>query len=87
MAHNDYNNRKPSHRAPRDPNPKGTLVEVRDNNMGQAMRRLKKILQQEGVFREMRDRRFFEKPSMTRKKAKAAARKRWQKEVAKRDDW
>jgi small subunit ribosomal protein S21 len=67
--------------------PKGTKVEVRDNNVGQAMRRLKKIMITEGVFKEMRDRQYFEKPSMKRKKAKAAARKRWQKELAKRNDW
>jgi len=67
--------------------PRGSRVEVRDNNVGQAMRRLKKILQQEGVFKEMRERRYFEKPSMTRKKAKAAARKRWLKEQAKRENW
>ena len=73
--------------APRQSGPRGTRVEVRDNNMNQAMRRLKKILQAEGVFREMRDRRFFEKPSMKRKKAQAAAKKRWAKEQAKRNDW
>jgi len=67
--------------------PRGSRVEVRDNNINQAMRRLKKILQNEGVFKELRDRRYFEKPSMKRKKARAAARKRWQKEVAKRQDW
>lgn len=83
MAAKEYNNRKP----PRDPAPRGTKVEVRDNNVGQAMRRLKKILQSEGVFKEMRDRRFFEKPSMTRKKAKAAAKKRLQKDIEKRQDW
>lgn len=66
--------------------PRGTLIEVRDNNMGQAMKRLKKILQNEGVLKEMRDRQYYEKPSMKRKKAKAAAKKRWQKEQAKRDD-
>lgn len=65
--------------------PNGTRVEVRDNNMGQAMRRLKKLLQQEGVFKELRERRHFEKPSMKRKKAKAAARKRHLKELAKRE--
>jgi small subunit ribosomal protein S21 len=75
--------------APRTPNkrhegPQGTRVEVRDNNINQAMRRLKKLLQQEGILKELRDRRFFEKPSMKRKKAKAAARKRHQKDVAKR---
>jgi small subunit ribosomal protein S21 len=83
MAPKDYNNRKP----PRDPSPRGTKVEVRDNNIGQAMRRLKKVLQAEGVFKEMRDRQFFEKPSIKRKKARAAAKKRWAKEVAKREDW
>lgn len=67
--------------------PRGTLVEVRDNNVNQAMRRLKKILQQEGLFKELRDRQYYEKPSMTRKKARAAAKKRWQKELAKRQDW
>ena len=65
---------------------RGTRVDVRDNNMGQAMRRLKKLLQAEGVFQEMRSREAFEKPSMKRKKAKAAAKKRWQKEIIKRDE-
>lgn len=80
MSQQKNPNQKPS-------GPQGTKTEVRDNNINQAMRRLKKILQNEGVFKEIRDRRYFEKPSMTRKKAKAAARKRWQKEVAKRADW
>lgn len=83
MAYKDQNKRLPR----QEPGPKGTLVEVRENNIGQAMRRLKKILQTEGVFKEMRDRRYYEKPSLRRKKAKAAARKRWQKEVAKRENW
>lgn len=65
---------------------RGTQVEVRDNNVNQALRRLKKLLQQEGVFKELRDRRFYEKPSVKRKKAKAAARKRHLKDRAKRED-
>lgn len=65
----------------------GTKVEVRDNNINQAMRRLKRILQSEGVFKELRDRRFYEKPSMARKKAKAAARKRHLKERAKQQEF
>jgi small subunit ribosomal protein S21 len=65
---------------------RGTQVDVYDNNISQALRRLKKILQSEGVFREMRERTFFEKPSMVRKKAKAAARKRLQKDLAKRQE-
>ena len=66
--------------------PQGTRVEVRDNDIKHAMRRLKKLMITEGVFKEMRDRRFFEKPSTTRKKAKAAARKRHLKELARRQD-
>ena len=71
---------------PRREGPAGSLVEVRDNNMGQAMRRLKKIMQTEGIFKEMRDRTYFEKPSIKRKKAKAAAKKRWAKERDKTTD-
>lgn len=76
--------------APKNPNerngwPRGTRTEVRDNNVNQAMRRLKKILQNEGVFKELRERQYFEKPSVKRKKARAAARKRHLKERALRD--
>ena len=39
---------------------------VRDNNVDQALRALKKKLQREGVFREMKLRRHFEKPSEKR---------------------
>jgi small subunit ribosomal protein S21 len=53
-------------------------VLVRDNNVEQALRVLKKKMQREGVFREMRRRRFYEKPSdrATREKAEAARRLR-----------
>ena len=43
---------------------KGTVqVLVRDNNVDQALRVLKKKMQREGVFREMKLRRNYEKPS------------------------
>jgi small subunit ribosomal protein S21 len=53
-------------------------VLVRDNNVDQALRVLKKKMQREGVFREMKRRRFFEKPSerSTREKAEAVRRAR-----------
>ena len=53
-------------------------VLVRDNNVDQALRVLKKKMQPEGVFREMKRRRFYEKPSekATRDKAEAARRAR-----------
>jgi small subunit ribosomal protein S21 len=51
-------------------------VFVRDNDVEQALRILKKKMQREGVFREMRRRRFYEKPSerATREKADAVRR-------------
>ncbi len=53
-------------------------VLVRDNNVDQALRVLKKKLQREGIFREMRQRRFYEKPSerATRQRADAIRRAR-----------
>ena len=53
-------------------------VFVRDNNVDQALRMLKRKLQREGVFREMKRRRFYEKPSerVTREKSEAIRRKR-----------
>jgi len=53
-------------------------VSVRDNNVDQALRVLKKKLQREGVFREMKRKQHFEKPSekKARNKAEAISRSR-----------
>jgi small subunit ribosomal protein S21 len=53
-------------------------VFVRDNNVDQALRVLKKKMQRDGVFREMKRRRFYEKPSekTTREKGEAVRRAR-----------
>ena len=51
-------------------------VVVRDNNVEQALRALKKKLQREGVFREMKLRNYFEKPSEKRAREKAEAVRR-----------
>ena len=53
-------------------------VLVRDNNVDQALRVLKKKMQREGIFREMKQRRFFEKPSerSVRERAEAIRRAR-----------
>ncbi len=51
-------------------------VLVRDNNVDQALRALKKKLQREGVFREMKLRNFYEKPSEKRAREKAEAIRR-----------
>lgn len=52
-------------------------VFVRDNNVEQALRILKRKMQREGVFREMRRRRFYEKPSdrTSREKTEAIRRR------------
>jgi small subunit ribosomal protein S21 len=51
-------------------------VLVRDNNVEQALRVLKKKLQREGLFREMKARRAYEKPSEKRARQKAEAIRR-----------
>ncbi|HWK13957.1 MAG TPA: 30S ribosomal protein S21 [Rhizobiaceae bacterium] len=51
-------------------------VLVRENNVDQALRVLKKKLQREGVFREMKARRAYEKPSERRAREKAEAIRR-----------
>lgn len=61
-------------------------VNVRDNNVDQAARVLKKKMQREGVYREMKKRRFFEKPSEKRVREKAEAMRRARKLVRKRMD-
>ena len=48
-------------------------VSVRDNNVDQALRALKKKLQREGVFREMKLKQHFEKPSVKKAREKAEA--------------
>lgn len=57
---------------------------MRDNNVDQALRALKKKLQREGVFREMKMRKYFEKPSERRAREKAEAIRRARKLARKR---
>ncbi len=54
-------------------------VTVRDNNVEQAMRALKKKLQREGVFREMKLKQHFEKPSLKKAREQAEAVRRQRK--------
>jgi small subunit ribosomal protein S21 len=51
-------------------------VFVRDNNIDQALRALKRKMQRESVFREMKRRRFYEKPSEMRVREKSEAIRR-----------
>ncbi len=58
-------------------------VFVRENNVEQAMRVLKKKMQREGIFRELRQRRSYEKPSERRTREKGEAIRRAHKLVRK----
>jgi len=51
-------------------------VLVRDNNVDQALRALKKKMQREGIFREMKLRQHYEKPSERRARERAEAIRR-----------
>ena len=64
--------------------PKGPGVNVRDNNVDQALRALKKKLQREGTFREMKLRQHFEKPSEKKNREKQEGIKRQRKLTIKR---
>ena len=59
-------------------------VTVRDNNVDQALKALKKKMQREGIFREMKLRRSFEKPSEKRARERAEAVRRHRKMLRKR---
>lgn len=59
-------------------------VSVRDNNVDQALKVLKKKMQREGVFREMKLRRSYEKPSERRAREKSEAVRRARKLERKR---
>jgi small subunit ribosomal protein S21 len=59
-------------------NNKGAFVQVlvRDNNVDQALKALKKKMQREGIFREMKLRGHYEKPSEKKAREKAEAIRR-----------
>ena len=64
----------------------GLTVEVRNNDVSKALRILKKRMQNEGLFNEMRDRTFFQSRGEKRRLAKAAGRRRWLKKVEKQKE-
>ena len=66
----------------------GLYVEVRNNDVGRALRKLKKLVNQEGVIKDLRAKEYYEKPSLKKKREKAQARKRWLKLVEKnKENW
>jgi len=61
-------------------------VHVRDNNVDQALRILKRKMQKEGLYREMKQRRFYEKPSEKRVREQQEAVRRARKLARKRNE-
>lgn len=59
-------------------------IYVRQNNVDQALRALKKKLQNEGILREMKARKHYEKPSEKRVREQAEAVRRARKLARKR---
>ncbi|MDG2321010.1 MAG: 30S ribosomal protein S21 [Rhodospirillaceae bacterium] len=59
-------------------------VVVRENNVDQALKALKKKMQREGIFREMKLRKSYEKPSEKRAREKSEAVRRARKLERKR---
>jgi len=56
-------------------------IQVVDGNVEKAIKVLKRKLQQEGLFREMKLRRFYEKPSVKRKRKEKEALRRLRKKM------
>jgi small subunit ribosomal protein S21 len=52
------------------------LVKVQGNNVEKALKVLKNKLSKEGVFKELKNRRYYEKPSVKVKRKQAEARKK-----------
>jgi small subunit ribosomal protein S21 len=59
-------------------------IDVRNNNVDKAMRILKKKLTEDGFFNELRQREYYESKGTKRRKAKAAAKRRTERDLKKR---
>jgi len=73
---------QPRYSKKKNDQPQGLAVTVVDGNVEKAIRKQKKKLQQDGKLLEYKARQEFVKPSMKRKLAKAAAKRRLKKQLA-----
>lgn len=64
---------------------KGTRIEVRNNDLNTALKKFKKVIQDENILQEYQKKQFYEKPSVARRRRKAAARARHLKEISQRE--
>ena len=59
-------------------------VDVVDNNIGRALNQLKRLIGREGLNRELKRRRFYEKPSVAKRRKSIEAERRRRKEERRR---
>ena len=62
------------------------LVNVKDNNVEQAIRTLKKKMQREGLYKEMKLRKHYEKPCLKRAREKEENSRRARKAAKRNND-
>jgi small subunit ribosomal protein S21 len=66
----------------------GTRIEVRNNDVSRAIRKLKKKIAEDGILQELRQREYYESKGTKRRKAKEAAIRRYKKQRVKdQDNW
>lgn len=63
------------------PKRQGLTVEVRQDDIGRALRTFSKKVQDIGLLKEVKDRMAYEKPAVARQRMKKQARKRWERTV------
>jgi len=59
----------------------GLVVVVVNDQVEKALRKFKKKVSESGLLQDLRAREFYEKPTTARKRAKSAAKRRWQKKI------
>ncbi len=57
-------------------------VQVVDNNIEKAIKALKRKLTKEGIFRQLKEKRWYEKPSDARRRKERQARRRLRRQLA-----
>lgn len=67
---------------------RGLAVEVHNNDISRALRKLKKKIADDGILQELRSREYYESKGTKRRKAKEAAIRRYKKQRVKdQDNW
>lgn len=70
----------------KDEGPRGLKVAVYNNDIGKALRKFKKMIADEGVMQELRQREFYQSKGTKRRLAKLAAIRRYKKNKDKAEE-